>query len=64
MTEPIINISALNKTFKSKDSSYKALDNISLSINKGDIYGLLGFSADGKSTLDDLFLSEILPVCL
>ena len=51
MTEPIIKISALNKTFKSKDSSYKALDSISLSINKGDIYGLIGFSGAGKSTL-------------
>ncbi|MGN1281901.1 MAG: methionine ABC transporter ATP-binding protein [Succinivibrio sp.] len=31
--------------------SYKALDDISLSINQGDIYGLIGFSGAGKSTL-------------
>lgn len=51
MSNPIIKISALNKTFTGKGVTYKALDDISLSINQGDIYGLIGFSGAGKSTL-------------
>lgn len=51
MSNPIIEISALNKTFTGKGVSYKAIDDISLSINQGDIYGLIGFSGAGKSTL-------------
>ncbi|MGN0894798.1 MAG: methionine ABC transporter ATP-binding protein [Succinivibrio sp.] len=51
MSNPIIKISSLNKTFTGKGVTYKALDDISLSINQGDIYGLIGFSGAGKSTL-------------
>ena len=29
----------------------KAVNNVNLEINKGDIYGVIGFSGAGKSTL-------------
>ena len=39
------------KTFSSKDGKVEALKNISLSIESGDIYGIIGMSGAGKSTL-------------
>ena len=42
-----IEVKNLSKSF----GELKVLDNISLSINKGDIYGILGLSGAGKSTL-------------
>ena len=41
----------LSKTFLSKDGTVEALKNVSLSINSGDIYGIIGMSGAGKSTL-------------
>jgi D-methionine transport system ATP-binding protein len=42
-----IRIERLSKSF----GSHKVLDEVSLSIDKGDIYGILGLSGAGKSTL-------------
>lgn len=39
------------KTFQSKDGSVEALKNVSLTIESGDIYGIIGMSGAGKSTL-------------
>ncbi len=41
----------LSKRFETKDGVVEALKNINLSIEKGDIYGIIGMSGAGKSTL-------------
>ncbi len=46
----MIEIKNLSKTFKTADSSLDALKNVSLTINDGDIYGIIGMSGAGKST--------------
>jgi D-methionine transport system ATP-binding protein len=50
-TNPIIEIKALTKTFTTKTKEVTALENIDLSINTGDIFGIIGMSGAGKSTL-------------
>lgn len=47
----IIEFKNISKTFRSKNSEVHALKNISLSVQKGDIFGVIGFSGAGKSTL-------------
>ncbi|MGZ0084823.1 methionine ABC transporter ATP-binding protein [Caldibacillus thermoamylovorans] len=41
----------VSKIFKSKTRTIEALKNINLTIEKGDIFGVIGFSGAGKSTL-------------
>ncbi len=48
---PVIEIKNLSKTFINKDSTVEALKNINFSVEKGDIYGIIGMSGAGKSTL-------------
>lgn len=48
---PIISIRDLEKTFISKNSRVKALENIDLDIYQGEIFGIIGLSGAGKSTL-------------
>ena len=47
----MITIKNISKTFYQKKQSFKALDDVSLDIEKGDIVGVIGFSGAGKSTL-------------
>ena len=49
--EPLIQIINLGKEFISQNVTVSALNNISLDINSGDIYGIIGMSGAGKSTL-------------
>ena len=48
---PLIELKHLTKTFKGKTQTVEALRDINLTINQGDIYGIIGMSGAGKSTL-------------
>ena len=48
----MIKLQNITKSFKDK----KALDNLSLNVNSGEIYGLLGANGAGKSTALNLLL--------
>ncbi len=47
----MIEIKQLSKIFKDKNQEVAAIDDVSLKINKGDIFGIIGYSGAGKSTL-------------
>ena len=47
----MIKIKNISKTFQNNKNHFKALDNISLEVEQGDITGIIGFSGAGKSTL-------------
>ena len=47
----MIEIKNLSKSFQGSDGEVNALKNVSLTINNGDIYGIIGMSGAGKSTL-------------
>lgn len=49
--EPIIKVEHLKKSFQTGAGEVTAVDDISFSIDKGDIYGIIGLSGAGKSTL-------------
>ncbi len=47
----MIEIRNLSKSFVTSDGPVDALKNVNLTINNGDIYGIIGMSGAGKSTL-------------
>ena len=50
-TNNMIEIKNLSKTFETSSGPVDALKNVSISINDGDIFGIIGMSGAGKSTL-------------
>lgn len=47
----MIDIKNLTKTYFSKDREVKAVDNVSITIHDGEIFGIVGYSGAGKSSL-------------
>lgn len=47
----MIEIKHLTKTFETSDGKLDALNDVSLKIDDGEIYGIIGMSGAGKSTL-------------
>lgn len=64
---PVLKVSNLIKTFSSgifpftKKKSYTAVDNISFTLNKGEILGLLGPNGAGKTTTIQMLLGTLTP---
>ena len=49
--EPIIELKSLSKTFGSGEGQVAALRNVSVAVQPGEIFGIIGLSGAGKSTL-------------
>ncbi|SEH44919.1 D-methionine transport system ATP-binding protein [Fructobacillus pseudoficulneus] len=51
MSNPIISLKNIDVTFTQKKKTIEAVKDVSIDVNKGDIYGIVGYSGAGKSTL-------------
>lgn len=51
MTEPILEVKHLTVEFKLHDRTIRAVDDVSLTVNRGEIVGIIGESGSGKTTL-------------
>lgn len=51
MTKPIIQLDNIDITFHNKKRTVEAVKDVTVHINQGDIYGIVGYSGAGKSTL-------------
>lgn len=47
----MIEIKNLNKVYKTKKGEVKGVDNVSLTVKEGEIFGIVGYSGAGKSSL-------------
>lgn len=51
MSNPIIQLEGIRISFEQKKKVIDAVKDVSVAINQGDIYGIVGYSGAGKSTL-------------
>ena len=51
MSNEIIKLDRIDVTFTQKNRVIKAVEDVTIHINQGDIYGIVGYSGAGKSTL-------------
>ena len=49
--EPIIRVENISRTFQTNNGQVEAVQDISFSIDRGEIFGIIGLSGAGKSTL-------------
>ena len=60
----MIKLEHLNKTFSANGKTFHAVNDVNLEINKGEIFGIIGFSGAGKSTLakklGEIYNAEVL----
>lgn len=61
MSESIISIRNLYKTYPTKKQPFVAVDNLSFELHKGEILGLLGPNGAGKSTTISMLLGVLTP---
>ena len=47
----MIELKNISVTFRQKDRQVQAVKDVDLTIEEGDIYGIVGYSGAGKSTL-------------
>jgi ABC-type oligopeptide transport system ATPase subunit len=58
---PILSATGLTKVFVSGGKEFRAVDDVSLSVNAGDVLGIVGESGSGKSTVARLVMRLIEP---
>ncbi len=58
---PILEIQDICKTYQHADQTTHALQNVSFTVEKGDVFGIIGLSGAGKSTLIRCLSSLIMP---
>ena len=54
----MIELKNIDVTFQNGSHEFKAVDNVSLKINKGEIFGIVGPSGAGKSTIFRMIMKE------
>ncbi len=51
LSNPLISLAGISKSFRQGDSTIIALDHVDLAVQQGQIFGVIGHSGAGKSTL-------------